>query len=150
MAFSELLQNEALIAGTISLLIAQLLKPIIQFLKTREWDWFQLIQSGGMPSSHSSLVTSLALSTGLWKGFNSASFSLAMGMVVIVTYDAANVRWQSGLQAQRINQLIRDVFSGQPITDQLLKEVIGHTPLQVIAGILLGIVVSIVFHLFWA
>lgn len=150
MAFRELLQNEALIAGTISLLAAQLLKPIIQFLKTREWDWFQLIQSGGMPSSHSSLVTSLALSTGLWKGFNSASFSLAMGMVVIVTYDAANVRWQSGLQAQRINQLIRDVFSGQPITDQLLKEVIGHTPLQVIAGILLGIVVSIVFHLFWA
>lgn len=150
MVFRELLQNEALIAGTISLLIAQLLKPIIQFLKTREWDWFQLIQSGGMPSSHSSLVTSLALSAGLWKGFNSASFSLAMGMAVIVTYDAANVRWQSGLQAQRINQLVRDVFSGQPITDQLLKEVIGHTPLQVIGGILLGIVVSIIFHLFRA
>jgi acid phosphatase family membrane protein YuiD len=73
-----------------------------------------------------------------------------MGMVVIVTYDAANVRWQSGLQAQRINQLIRDVFSGQPISDQLLKEVIGHTPLQVIAGILLGIVISIIFHMFWA
>ncbi|NMA12595.1 MAG: divergent PAP2 family protein [Chloroflexi bacterium] len=150
MGFKELLQNEALIAGTISLLIAQLLKPIIHFFKEREWDWFQLIQSGGMPSSHSSLVTSLALSTGLWKGFNSASFSLAMGMVVIVTYDAANVRWQSGLQAQRINQLIRDVFSGQPISDQLLKEVIGHTPLQVIAGILLGIVISIIFHMFWA
>ena len=149
MVFRELLQNQSLIAGMISLLVAQLLKPIIHFIKERQWDWFLLIQSGGMPSSHSSLVTSLALTTGLWKGFNSASFSLALGMVVIVTYDAANVRWQSGLHAQKINQLIRDVFSGQPINDQLLKEVIGHTPLQVIGGILLGIMVSLVLFLLW-
>ena len=69
--------------------------------------------------------------------------------MVIVTYDSANVRWQSGLHAQKINQLLRDVFSGQPINDQLLKEVIGHTPRQVYIGVILGILVALAVDFLW-
>lgn len=149
MVFKELLQNQTLIAGFVSLLLAQLLKPLTYFFREKEWDWLLVIQSGGMPSSHSALVTSIALTTGLLAGFDSIAFAITMGLLVIITYDAANLRWQSGLHAQKINQLIRDVFHGQRINDQLLKEVIGHTPNQVYAGMMLGIAVSLILNLFW-
>ncbi len=145
---SELLSNDAVIAGAISFLIAQFLKPFVNFLRVKEWDWVLLVQSGGMPSSHSSMITAVAISIGLWQGFDTGAFAVALAMMMIVTYDAANVRWQSGLHAQRINQLIRGVFSGEPITDQVLKEVIGHTPSQVFIGILLGIVIACIVHFF--
>ena len=108
---SELLSNDAVIAGAISFLIAQFLKPFVNFLRVKEWDWVLLVQSGGMPSSHSSMITAVAISIGLWRGFDTGAFAVALAMMMIVTYDAANVRWQSGLHAQRINQLIRGVFS---------------------------------------
>ncbi len=147
--FFEFLGNRAVVSGLLALLLAQLLKPVASFFSEHEWDWLLIIQSGGMPSSHSSMITAIALSIGLWDGFDSAAFAVAFGMMLIVTYDAANVRWQSGLHAQKINQLIRDVFSGQPINDQLLKEVIGHTPRQVYAGVLLGAVTAIATSLLY-
>ena len=85
----------------------------------------------------------VAATIGIWQGFNSPTFGVAIALVLIVTYDASHVRWQAGLQAQKINQLIRDFFTGQQIDDELLKEVLGHTPRQVYAGALLGIVIAI-------
>lgn len=133
----------------LSWFLAQFLKPVVNFFFEKRFDWLLVLQSGGMPSSHSALVTSVACTIGFWQGFNSAAFGAAFALVVIVTYDASHVRWQAGLQAQKINQLLRDFFSGQQIDDELLKEVLGHTPRQVIVGVLLGFFVSlIVCHMF--
>ena len=123
--------------------IAQLLKPVTYYFKDHHWSMQHCRDAGGMPSSHSALVTSVAATIGIWQGFNSPTFGVAVALVLIVTYDASHVRWQAGLQAQKINQLIRDFFTGQQIDDELLKEVLGHTPRQVYAGALLGIVIAI-------
>ena len=142
----DFFENPAVEAGLVAMLLAQLLKPIVNSFLGNKWDWLTVFQSGGMPSSHSSMVTAIAVSIGLWQGFGSPTFAVAFGMLLIVTYDAANVRWQSGLHAQKINQLIRDVFSGQPINDELLKEVIGHTPSQVYVGVGLGIICALALY----
>lgn len=139
----DFFQNPAVRAGLTAMLLAQILKPIVNSLLGNKTDWRMMFQSGGMPSSHSSMTTAIAVSIGLWQGFGSPTFAVAFGMLLIVTYDAANVRWQSGLHAQKINQLIRDVFSGQPMSDVLLKEVIGHTPNQVFVGVALGIICAL-------
>ncbi len=140
---SDFFSNPVVIAALISWFVAQMLKPVVNFFFEKRWDWLLIFESGGMPSSHSAMVTSVAFTVGFWQGFGSAPFGVAAALVAIVTYDASHVRWQAGLQAQKINQLIRDFFSGQQIDDELLKEVIGHTPRQVYAGILLGILVSL-------
>lgn len=142
----DFFENPAVEAGLVAMLLAQLLKPIVNSFLGNKWDWLTVFQSGGMPSSHSSMVTAIAVSIGLWQEFGSPTFAVAFGMLLIVTYDAANVRWQSGLHAQKINQLIRDVFSGQPINDELLKEVIGHTPSQVYVGVGLGIICALALY----
>ncbi|AOH44238.1 hypothetical protein BEQ56_12600 [Anaerolineaceae bacterium oral taxon 439] len=140
---ADFFTNPAIIAAFFSWFVAQALKPVVNFCIERRWNWFLVFQSGGMPSSHSALVTSVAATIGIWQGFNSPTFGVAVALVLIVTYDASHVRWQAGLQAQKINQLIRDFFTGQQIDDELLKEVLGHTPRQVYAGALLGIVIAI-------
>ena len=102
-----------------------------------------LVQQRGMPSSHSSLVVSAMISIGLNLGFDSPLFGLATALAMIVVYDAAGVRRQAGIQAQKINQLIEELLSGHPISEEQLKEVLGHTPSQVFAGIFLGIIISL-------
>ena len=82
-------------------------------------------------------------------GFDSEIFAVAAVFGIIVLYDAANVRWQSGLHAQRINQILRELFSGQPLSEETLKEVIGHTPRQVYAGALYGLIVGLIVETFW-
>ncbi|MHC1772398.1 MAG: divergent PAP2 family protein [Flexilinea sp.] len=145
----DLIHNPGVIAGFVAMATAQLLKPFVQYFVSREWDWFLLIDSGGMPSSHSAMVTAVAIAIGMTSGFDTPVFAASVALAVIVTYDAANVRWQSGLHAQRINQLIRDVFSGQQIDEELLKEVIGHTPRQVYAGVVWGIIIAVVVIEIW-
>jgi acid phosphatase family membrane protein YuiD len=87
------------------------------------------------------------LSIGLFTGFNTPVFALAVALTMIVVYDAAGVRREAGRHAERINILIEELFSGQPISEKQLKEVIGHTPLEVIGGVLLGMVVALLS--FW-
>lgn len=145
----NIFQNHVLVAGLLSMTLAQLLKPLIHYWMTHEWDPVQSISSGGMPSSHSSFVSATALVTGLRSGFDSEIFAVTTVFAIIVVYDAANVRWQSGLHAQRINQLFREIFRGQPITEEVLKEVIGHTPRQVYAGIILGLIVGFLVEEIW-
>ena len=142
-------ENHALVAGLLAMIIAQLLKPFVHYWINHEWDFVQIISSGGMPSSHSAFVSAAALVVGLRAGFDSEVFAIATVFAIIVTYDAANVRWQSGLHAQRINQLVRELFSGQPLSEELLKEVIGHTPRQVYAGVILGLIVGLLVEEIW-
>jgi len=145
----SIFQNHALIAGLIAMILAQLVKPFVHYWMFREWDPVQMLSSGGMPSSHSAFVCSMSLVTGMRSGFDSEIFAVAAVFSIIVLYDAANVRWQSGLHAQRINQILREVFNGQPISEDTLKEVIGHTPRQVYAGMLFGLIVGRIVEEVW-
>ena len=142
-------QNHALIAGLTAMFLAQFLKPFVHYWMYHEWDPVQMFSSGGMPSSHSAFVCSMSLVTGMRSGFDSEIFAVAAVFSIIVLYDAANVRWQSGLHAQRINQILRELFSGEPISEETLKEVIGHTPRQVYAGALFGLIIGLLVEEIW-
>jgi acid phosphatase family membrane protein YuiD len=147
--WQQLLSNRILWSGLAAMWLAQILKVPFDFITTRRWHWGMLVSSGGMPSSHSSLVCATQLAIGLHEGFNTGSFALATALAMIVAYDASGVRRQAGLQAQRINYLINELLAGHPISEEHLKEVLGHTPRQVIGGILLGYGVALLFWLVW-
>jgi acid phosphatase family membrane protein YuiD len=144
-----ILQNKALIAGLIAWALAQLIKIPLDYLRTRHWNWALLFTTGGMPSSHSALVTATTAAIGLYYGFNSPVFALGVAFTMIVTYDAAGVRQQAGIHAQRINIIFEELLRGHPITEDDLREVLGHTPLEVTGGVLLGLVVAISQWLIW-
>jgi acid phosphatase family membrane protein YuiD len=136
-------------AGLLAWGIAQTIKVPLEYLRTRRLNWALLISAGGMPSSHSALMISTTLAIGLFYGFDTPAFALAVALSMVVTYDATNIRRQAGMQAQKINVLINEFFSGQPISDKQLKEVLGHTPLEAMGGVLLGLVVALGLWFIW-
>ncbi|HSV86594.1 MAG TPA: divergent PAP2 family protein [Levilinea sp.] len=138
-----------LLSGLITWWLAQFLKAPIGYMITRRWNWALWFSSGGMPSSHSALVTAMATAIGLWTGFDTPAFAVSLALAMVVIYDAAGVRRQAGIHAQRINHLINELFSGQPISEVHLKEVLGHTPRQVLGGVLLGILVPSLIYWVW-
>ncbi len=142
---SDLINNHILWCGLTAWILAQLLKIPIHYLVNHEWHFGLLFTSGGMPSSHTALMTATTLAIGLYVGFGSPLFALAFAISMIVIYDAAGVRRQAGIHAQRINLLLHELFKGNPISQDLLKEVIGHTPQQVIGGIILGSMIALGF-----
>jgi acid phosphatase family membrane protein YuiD len=149
MIWDQLITNRIMIASLIAWLLAQFLKVPIQYLVCRTFDWGMWFNTGGMPSSHSALVTAVMLATGLYAGFNTPMFAVALALMMVVVYDAAGVRRQAGMHAERINMIINELFSGQPISEENLKEVLGHTPVEVIGGVFLGLVVSWGVWNFW-
>ena len=149
MSFSAIFQNMALIAGLAAWALAQLMKLPIDYLQTHKWNWSLLLTTGGMPSSHSALVTATTLAIGLYYGFDDPAFAIGVVITMVVTYDAAGVRHQTGIHAQRINVLFEELMRGHPVTEQDLREVLGHTPLEVVGGIILGVVVAIVQWMIW-
>jgi acid phosphatase family membrane protein YuiD len=149
MNLAALLDNRVLIAGLAAWLVAQIIKMPLDYLRTHRWNWALLITTGGMPSSHSSLVTATTLAIGLYHGFDNPLFALGVAITMIVTYDAAGVRQQAGIHAQRINVLFDELLHGHPINQKDLREVLGHTPLEVIGGILLGIVTATAQWMIW-
>lgn len=132
-------QNQVLIASMIAWALAQGLKVPIEFAQTREWNWALLLRAGGMPSSHSALVVSVAHAIGLFMGFDQPVFALAVVISMVVVYDATGIRRQAGIHASLINKMIEDLASGHPLKQEQLMEVLGHTPLEALAGVLLGI-----------
>lgn len=142
-------QNKALMAGLIAWLLAQVIKMPLDYLYSRKWNWALLLTTGGMPSSHSSLLTATSLGIGLYHGFDNPVFAIAVAITMVVVYDAAGVRRQAGIHAQRINVLFSELLHGHMLNEKDLREVLGHTPLEVIGGILLGIIVAIAQWLVW-
>jgi acid phosphatase family membrane protein YuiD len=149
MNFAAILQNKALIAGLTAWLIAQIIKLPLDYLRTRKWNWALLITTGGMPSSHSALMTGTTHGVGLYYGFDSPMFAIAVAITMIVVYDAAGVRRQAGIHAQRINVLFDELLRGHMLNEKDLREVLGHTPLEVAGGILLGLVVATIQWMIW-
>jgi acid phosphatase family membrane protein YuiD len=129
--------------------LAQIIKIPLDYVRTRRWNWALLFTTGGMPSSHSSLMTATAHAIGLYQGFASPLFAMAVAITMIVVYDAANVRRQAGIHAQRINVIFDELLRGHPINERDLREVLGHTPLEVVGGILLGLVIATGQWLIW-
>ena len=146
---SGVLSNHVLFAALIGWFLAQGLKiPIYHHLE-HEWDFSRFHGSGGMPSSHSAMVVAAAVMCGGTSGFGSPLFALSVVLACNVMYDAAGVRRETGTQATVINQILKDVLiNGKQISDEELKELVGHTPLEVAAGALVGLVVGFVYLLF--
>ena len=149
MNFLALFENKALIAGLIAWLLAQVIKIPLDYFRTRRWNWALLLTTGGMPSSHSALMTATVFAIGLYYGFDNPLFALGVAITMIVTYDAAGVRRQAGIHAQRINVVFGELLQGHPISEKDLREVLGHTPLEVVGGILLGLITATVQWLIW-
>ncbi len=139
-----LFANRVLWAAIMGWFVAQLLKVLLTFIVYKRWDFSRMFGSGGMPSSHSSFICALATATGLSRGFQSVEFAIAVALALIVMYDAAGVRRSAGKQAAAINRIIQDMMRrGSKLTQVHLKELIGHTPFEVIMGALLGILIGI-------
>ena len=144
---NDILGNYVLITAMIAWSLAQILKIPTDYLKTHKWHWSVFFSAGGMPSSHSALISSTTLAIGLFQGFGSPLFGLALAIAMIVVYDAAGIRQQASKHAQKINQIIEALFQGHPISDDSLKEVLGHTPFEAVMGIILGCIVATVVWL---
>jgi uncharacterized protein len=142
MNFGAILQNHILWTALAGWFLAQVLKIPIDYFRTKQWNWALFFAAGGMPSSHSALVTSAAMGAGLHQGFDSAVFAVAVAIAMVVVYDATGVRRQAGMQAQKINILVEELLRGHAINQKQLREVIGHTPLEAMGGVLLGLVVA--------
>jgi acid phosphatase family membrane protein YuiD len=140
---TALLDNRILLAACISWAVAQLSKTILELIRQRKLILSRLVSSGGMPSSHTALVTSLATATGRLTGLGSASFAITVVFAGIVMYDAAGVRRAVSIQARILNQMIDEAFQGHPIAEKRLRELIGHTPIQVFVGAVLGIAIGL-------
>ncbi len=137
-----LFENRILIASIVAWIIAQFTKTIYELIRYREMRLNRLVSSGGMPSSHSALVMGLATATGRIAGLQSAAFAISIVLAAIVMYDAAGVRRAVSVQARILNQMIEEAFQGKPFAEERLRELIGHTPTQVIVGALMGFVVA--------
>ena len=139
-----LLYNPVLLSALSAWLIAQVLKVVIELITKRSMNWALLFQAGGMPSSHSALVSAAALSVGLVYGFDVPVFSVAAVLAMIVIYDATGVRRESGRQAVLINSIIEELSKGKIPPQDKLKEVLGHTPGEAFMGTLLGLSIGFV------
>ena len=142
----ELWGNGVLISSVLAWLVAQIAKIFLFAMTHKKWDIERLVGSGGMPSSHSALVTALCTSIGILDGMNSEIFALACVFAAIVMYDAAGVRRAAGEQARILNTLLDEFDRGEGVSPARLRELLGHTPVEVLAGAVLGIAVSYCYY----
>ena len=149
MNLAGMLDNRVLISALAAWGTAQVLKVPLEYLRRRRWMWAMLLTTGGMPSSHSALIVGVTNAIGLYIGYGSPLFALGVAITMIVTYDAAGIRRQAGMHAERINVLFEELLQGHMWDEDELREVLGHTPLEVAGGVLWGIVATTVIWLFW-
>ncbi|MBQ8636955.1 MAG: divergent PAP2 family protein [Clostridia bacterium] len=144
----KFLTESSFVTAILCWFIAQVLKVVLVLVKDRKIDFSRFIGSGGMPSSHSAFVMGLATAIGLIRGFSSEIFAVSAVLALVVMYDAAGVRRAAGEQAKILNQMVeewgRQNFTN---TEVRLKELLGHTPMQVFAGAVLGILIAVLRHL---
>lgn len=142
------MQNQVLIAGAIALFSAQSLKIITNMIKERRFNFRVVVGTGGMPSSHTALVIAVTTTVGLTEGFNTPLFDVSLVFSSIVMYDATGVRQAAGKQAAILNKIMEE-FQHHSFQEQRLKELLGHTRLEVIGGALYGVMVAMLLHHGW-
>ena len=146
----QIYSNKIIQTGAIAWVSSQIIKTIIHLIVNKKIVWERLVGDGGMPSSHSATVTSVATAAGFIEGWNSSIFAVAVFLAIIVMHDARGVRRETGEQAVVINdmlELFEKMGAGSLTPEQTLKEFVGHTPLQVLAGGILGFVVAVIMNL---
>ena len=147
-SIEEFFSNHTVFVAALSWFTAQFLKIPIYYLVEHKWDLKRFFGSGGMPSSHTAMVISALFMTGTLEGFDSSLFAIAAVLASIVMYDATGVRRETGRQGAVINQILQDVLvNGKPISDEELKELVGHKPIEVFGGVLVGLAVAGVYTL---
>ncbi|KDP30778.1 hypothetical protein JCGZ_13721 [Jatropha curcas] len=135
--------NLPLLSAFLACALAQFLKLFTNWFKEKRWDSKKMLSSGGMPSSHSATVTALAMAIGLEEGAGSPDFAIAVVLACVVMYDASGVRLHAGRQAELLNQIVCEFPPEHPLSSvRPLRELLGHTPLQVAAGAILGCIVA--------
>lgn len=148
--FTELFANKIFMTAALAWFVAQVIKTIIHFILSKELVMERLVGSGGMPSSHSSTVSALATATYMEYGATSFEFAIAVILAIVVMHDARGVRRETGIQAKLLNDILKtfeDMGRKEISAHDKLKEFVGHTPLQVIIGAILGILIAILAYL---
>ncbi len=144
--FAGILNNEVAWCAFAAWFVAQAIKIPTYFLVEKKLDLCRFFGSGGMPSSHTALVTSLTIMVGTSAGFDSVLFAISAVYASVVMYDASGVRRETGRQGQVLNEILRKVFvDGEPITNMELKELVGHTKLEVLGGFIVGVLTALMF-----
>lgn len=146
----DLLHNTVFLSAALGWMVAQLIKTIIHFIITKQFVAERMVGGGGMPSSHSATVCALATAAGIRYGGGSFEFAIAVMFAIIVMYDAMGVRRETGIQARVINEMMEMLtnMGSQMSAEDKLKEFVGHTPLQVLIGAILGIIIAIIVNSF--
>lgn len=147
----EMFTNPFLLVPLSSWAVAQVLKTVIHAVIHKKFDLLRLVGDGGMPSGHSATVSSLAVFCACYYGTDSYQFAVTMILAIIVCHDAMGVRLETGKQAVVLNELLSTISTLESMTkgeftDVKLKEFVGHTPIQVIAGILVGIANALIIY----
>ena len=147
--FLEMITNPFVLTGAIAWFVAQVIKTILYFVINKKIDWGRMIGDGGMPSGHSATVTSLAVITCLIAGPGSVEFGITLWLEIIVCHDATGVRRETEKQAYLITELIKsfETLFEEQLPEVKLKKFVGHTPIQVLAGIIVGFVTA--FTMYW-
>lgn len=147
----ELLHNQIFVSAALGWLVAQVIKTLIHLILTKQFVVERMVGSGGMPSCHSATVCGLATAAGIKYGGGSFEFAICVMLAIIVMYDAMGVRRETGKQGQVLNEMM-EIFTnmGKEISPEArLKELVGHTPLQVLMGAVLGIIIAVVINIMW-
>jgi len=141
-----LLSNFTFRAVFLSWFAAQTIKVIVYRFKEEKWNIWHFFEAGSMPSTHSASVTALVLALGLLVGWNSALFTTSLVFALIVMYDATGVRRSAGKQAEILNKIVEDIYSTGKVKVDKLKEILGHDPLEVVAGAAIAVVVTLILY----
>lgn len=141
--FIQIVRNRIFITTLSAWIIAQTIKVFMGVVVQKKFDFRWFVGTGGMPSSHASGASCLATAVGLEYGFDSAYFALAASFAIVVMFDAQGVRRSSGRQARILNKIMDDIYWQGKIKENRLRELIGHTPMEVIAGFLLGTIIAV-------
>lgn len=144
--FEELFRNHILIATLSAWAIAQSIKVGLGIVREKRFNFRWLVGTGGMPSAHTAGAAAMATSTGLNHGFDSGIFALTAMFAIIIMFDAQGVRRSAGKQAEILNKIMDDIYWRGKIEEGKLKELLGHTPIEVFAGALLGIFIAMIFY----
>ena len=144
--FEQLKQNHILWVTIIAWVFAQSIKVAIGVIRQRKFDFRWFVGPGGIPSSHVAGASALATSIGLSYGFDTVSFALAAAFTIVVLFDAQNVRRAAGKQARILNKMMEDIYWQGRIEEAQLRELLGHTPVEVFLGMILGISIAVILH----
>ena len=149
--WNELLSNQVLVSAVVGWTVAQVLKTMIDFALNRSINWERMVGSGGMPSSHSATVCGLTTAAAIRYGVGSFEFAVCFVLSMVVMYDAPGVRRETGKQAKLLNSILMEnpIKLNAEVLQEKLKEYVGHTPLQVVAGAILGIGLALLINQYY-